>query len=69
MFDAEGALCSLDHGRARLRRLHKKGVLAAGMDADLVVLDGGNIIRDVMAGGAWHRQHGKQLLKGRYESE
>ncbi len=54
---------------ARLLRLSRKGRLARGMDADLVVLDESNQIRDVMADGVWHRQYGKQLLKGSFEAE
>jgi len=33
------------------------------------VLDDANNIRDVMAGGAWHYQNGKQLLRGSFESK
>jgi beta-aspartyl-dipeptidase (metallo-type) len=63
------ALPAFTSNAASLLRLRKKGVLAGGMDADLVVLDDSNKIRDVMAGGSWHRQYGKQLLKGSFESD
>lgn len=46
-----------------------EAVLDKGADADLVILDEHNKIRDVMTGGTWHRQHGKQLLKCSFESD
>ena len=63
----ETALPAFTSNVAELLRLHQKGRLAAGMDADLVVLDDQNGIRDVMARGAWHRQFGKQQLLGSFE--
>jgi beta-aspartyl-dipeptidase (metallo-type) len=65
----ETALPAFTSNAARLLRLKQKGELKMGADADLVVLDAGHKIRDVMAGGVWHRQHGKQLLKGSFESQ
>lgn len=65
----ETALPAFTSNAATLLRLRKKGVLAKGMDADIVVLDEDNKIRDVMAGGVWHRQHEKQLRKGSFESD
>jgi beta-aspartyl-dipeptidase (metallo-type) len=65
----ETALPAFTSNAARLLRLKQKGELKMGADADLVVLDADHKIRDVMAGGVWHRQHGKQLLKGSFESQ
>jgi beta-aspartyl-dipeptidase (metallo-type) len=52
---------------ARYLRLPGKGVLAAGADADLVVLDEGGSIRDVMARGAWHVRGGQAVRRGTFE--
>lgn len=52
---------------ARALRLPGKGHLAVGQDADLVVLDGNNGVRHVMAGGRWMVQHGSPLAKGTFE--
>jgi beta-aspartyl-dipeptidase (metallo-type) len=52
---------------ARLLRLERKGRLAAGGDADLVVLDGKGNISDVMARGRWHVREGKPVVRGTFE--
>jgi len=65
----ESVLTAFTANVASLLRLHQKGVLAKGKDADLVVLDEDSKIRDVMAIGEWHRQYGKQLRKGSFESK
>ena len=52
---------------ARLLRLKNKGNLAVGTDADLVVLDAGHRIRDVMARGVWHVRNGVQRMFGTFE--
>jgi beta-aspartyl-dipeptidase (metallo-type) len=52
---------------ARLLKLHQKGHIAAGRDADLVVLDQDNAVMSVMARGAWHVKNKKQLLNGLFE--
>ncbi|MCH3918532.1 MAG: beta-aspartyl-peptidase [Spirochaetia bacterium] len=44
-----------------------KGCLAAGYDADLVVLDDKKDIRSVMAGGTWLSEDGKQVKIAMYE--
>ena len=44
--------------------LPRKGRLAAGSDADLVVLDGDGGVQDVMARGRWHVRGGRPLDPG-----
>ena len=48
---------------ARLLRLHDKGTIAVGADADLVVLDEDASVRHVMAGGRWHVLDGEVMIK------
>jgi len=50
-----------------LFRLHAKGRIAVGGDADLLVLDGDARIEDVMARGAWMVRAGKVVRAGRFE--
>jgi beta-aspartyl-dipeptidase (metallo-type) len=57
----EQALPPFTANPAAFLRLPQKGRIAAGMDADLVVLDAKGGIDDVMARGRWHVR-GKQLL-------
>lgn len=52
---------------ARLLRLHSKGHIAAGMDADLVVLDAAGGVHDVMCNGRWHVQGGVVQRLGTFE--
>ncbi|MDX1655078.1 MAG: beta-aspartyl-peptidase, partial [Candidatus Competibacteraceae bacterium] len=54
---------------ARLLRLGSKGRIAAGMDADLVVLDHQHRVRDVMARGRWHLRQGHSRILGRFEQD
>ena len=53
---------------AALLRLHGKGRIVAGADADLVVLDDGGGIDGVMARGVWHRRDGEQAITGGFET-
>ncbi len=64
----ETALPAFTSNPASLLRLHAKGRLAAGLDADLVVLDAGGGVDGVMARGRWHRRDGRQLTAGTFES-
>jgi beta-aspartyl-dipeptidase (metallo-type) len=49
----ERALPSVTSSPARILRLTRKGRLAEGMDADVVLLDGERAVRHVIAGGIW----------------
>lgn len=52
---------------ARLLRLDRKGHLGPGADADLVVLDPGGAVADVMARGRWHVRAGRAVVRGPFE--
>ncbi len=52
---------------ARLLRLPGKGAVAAGADADLVVLDDRGEVSDVMVRGRWHVRDGRALVAGTFE--
>jgi beta-aspartyl-dipeptidase (metallo-type) len=64
----EQALPPFTANPAALLRLPRKGRLAAGMDADLVVLDGKGGIDDVMARGRWHLRRKQLLVSGPFEA-
>ncbi len=53
---------------ADLLRLPGKGRIAAGGDADLLVLDAEGTVSDVMALGQWHLRGGEVLRRGTFES-
>ncbi len=43
---------------ARILRLPRKGRLAPGADADIIIIDQEGALRDVMAAGSWHMRSG-----------
>ena len=53
---------------ARLLRLARKGGVAVGHDADLVVLDDAGRPSDVMARGRWHVRGGRPVVRGTFEA-
>jgi beta-aspartyl-dipeptidase (metallo-type) len=61
------ALLPLTSNPARVLRLAGKGVLEAGADADLVVLDDHHRVTDVMAMGIWHVVDGEAVVRGPFE--
>ncbi len=63
----ERVLPAFTSNPARLLMLSKKGHLIAGSDADLVVLDAGGGIEDVMARGRWHVRGGRPTIRGGFE--
>ena len=64
----EDILPALTSNIANLLRLNKKGVIKQGNDADLVVFDDNNNIKDVMARGNWHICDGDVKIYGTYEN-
>jgi beta-aspartyl-dipeptidase (metallo-type) len=63
----ERVLPAFTSNPARVLMLPKKGHLAAGADADLVVLDEAGGVREVMARGRWHVQEGSVVVRGTFE--
>lgn len=61
------ALAPFTSNVADLLKLHRKGRLATGMDADLLVLGEDTTIRHVMARGEWHIRDGQLTRHGMYE--
>ena len=53
---------------ATLMRLSGKGLVAEGMDADLLVLDTNHRVQHLMANGKWHIKHGQQQILGSFEA-
>jgi beta-aspartyl-dipeptidase (metallo-type) len=54
---------------AAVLRLHDKGRIAVGADADLVVLDDSHRIRDVMARGRFLVRAGEPIVRGTFERD
>jgi beta-aspartyl-dipeptidase (metallo-type) len=54
---------------ANILRLNDRGRIGAGYAADVVVLDDGDEIRDVMISGIWHVKDGRQQIFGQFEEQ
>ena len=65
----EDALPAFTSNVADLLRLSGKGRIAAGADADLVVLDATGAVTDVFAGGRPHLRDGAVVRRGTFESQ
>lgn len=66
---ADKVLPALSSNVADLLRLNTKGRIAAGQDADLVILDDQHQIKDVMAMGRWHRKNHQTEVFGAFETK
>jgi beta-aspartyl-dipeptidase (metallo-type) len=68
--ELESVLRAVTSNPAALYRLPRKGQLAVGMDADLLVLGPGPqyALRHVMAGGRWLVRDGMAVVKGLFEN-
>ncbi len=64
----EHILPSMTSNVADLLKLHAKGRLKRGKDADLVVLDKQRNVQHVMARGRWHIRDQKPIVYGSYEN-
>ncbi|MEP5764239.1 MAG: beta-aspartyl-peptidase [Halieaceae bacterium] len=65
----EDTLPSCSSNVAALMRLHSKGRIAEGMDADLLVLNEQLDLQHLMALGHWHIKNGQQLKRGSFEAD
>jgi beta-aspartyl-dipeptidase (metallo-type) len=63
----ERVLPAFTSNPAQLLRLERKGRVAAGADADLVVLDEAGGVSDVMSRGRWHVRAGASVVRGTFE--
>jgi beta-aspartyl-dipeptidase (metallo-type) len=63
----EKVLPMLTSNVASLLKLHHKGRIETGLDADLLVLSENHEIESVMANGRWHIRQGEQLIRGMFE--
>jgi beta-aspartyl-dipeptidase (metallo-type) len=63
----ERVLPAFTSSPARVLRLPRKGAVAAGSDADLVVLDPEGGVAEVMARGRWHVRGGQVVVRGAFE--
>jgi len=63
----EAVLPFMTSNVAQLLRLRQKGSIAAGRDADLLVVDQDNRIDSVMARGRWQLKNKEQLISGLFE--
>jgi len=64
----DAVLPAMTSNVARLLRLHRKGRIVEGNDADLLFFDEKLGVRHVMAGGRWMVQDGSPCLLGTFEN-
>jgi len=67
-FDLEDVIAPFTCNVAKLLRLHHKGEIKSGNDADLIILDNDNKIESVMALGKWHQKNHKTIVFGSFET-
>ncbi len=67
--DLEQVLPAFTSNVAKLLRLHNKGRISAGSDADLVTLDDNHQITNVMVNGQWHVVDKKKIVYGTFEEK
>ena len=67
-YPAQHVVATLTSNVAKLLRLHKKGRIKVGNDADLVILDDNNKIESVMALGKWHQKNHETIKFGGFET-
>ena len=65
--DLAGALPPFTSSVARVLRLERKGRIAAGADADLVVLGEDRAPRDILVRGRWLVRGGEPVVRGPFE--
>jgi beta-aspartyl-dipeptidase (metallo-type) len=65
----ERVLPAFTSSPARVLRLPRKGSVAPGADADLVVLDRDGAVAEVMARGRWQVRGGKAVTRGTFEAQ
>jgi beta-aspartyl-dipeptidase (metallo-type) len=63
----EAVLPAMTANPAKLLRLARKGALAAGNDADVLVLDANGAVHTLLARGQIHVRDGVPVLRGTFE--
>jgi beta-aspartyl-dipeptidase (metallo-type) len=63
----EAVLPAVTSNPAQLLRLARKGTIAAGQDADLLVLDASGAVHTLLVRGAIHVRDGAPVLRGTFE--
>jgi beta-aspartyl-dipeptidase (metallo-type) len=63
----EAVLPTVTSNPAKLLRLKRKGTLAAGNDADVLVLDANGAVHTLLVRGEIHVRDGAPVLRGTFE--
>ncbi|MEO0997241.1 MAG: amidohydrolase family protein, partial [Pseudomonadota bacterium] len=66
--DLDRTVAAFTRNPATLLRLHRKGRIEPGCDADLVVLNERFEVDSVLLGGVWQKRNGRQLVTGPFET-